>query len=105
MGYCGQDTVAQEWGVRPTYEDLPGILADLFVKTEIASYRKIAEALAFPSQAILFLPDTETELDAATETGVQTTHIVWPGTRQSTRHPVSLDSSANSRAVRPSRLA
>jgi hypothetical protein len=47
-----------------------------FVKTEIASYRKIFETLALPSQAVLFLPNIETELDAATETGIQTTHIV-----------------------------
>jgi hypothetical protein len=47
-----------------------------FVKTEIASYREIFEALAFPSQAVRFLPNTETELDAATKTGIQTTHIV-----------------------------
>ena len=76
MGYCGQNMVVQEWGARPAYEDLPGMPGRSFVKTEIASYRKIFEALAFPSQAVLFLPNTETELDAATETGIQTTHIV-----------------------------
>lgn len=59
-------------------------------KTEPVSYRRIAEALAIPPEAMVFLSDTEAELDAASASGFVTRQIVRPGTRQGTRHPVSL---------------
>ncbi len=60
-------------------------------KTEAASYRLIAERLALPAEDILFLSDAEAELEAAAAAGCKTTQIVRPGTRASTRHPVSSD--------------
>ena len=57
-------------------------------KTEAASYRHIVDRMALRSEDILFLSDTEQELDAAAAAGLQTTHIVRPGTRPGTRHPI-----------------
>lgn len=56
-------------------------------KTETASYQHIADRMALRAEDILFLSDTEPELDAAAAAGLQTAHIVRPGTRPGTRHP------------------
>ena len=74
--------------------DLTGLFSNFFdtrigAKTERASYRHITDRMALRSEDILFLSDTETELDAAAAAGLQTTHIVRPGTHPGTRHPIS----------------
>jgi enolase-phosphatase E1 len=55
-------------------------------KTE-SSYRTISEQIRLPSHHILFLSDTEHELDAAALAGFRVAHIVRPGTNASTFHP------------------
>ncbi|MEK7235990.1 MAG: acireductone synthase [Nitrospirota bacterium] len=57
-------------------------------KTEMPSYQRIADRMALRSEDMLFLSDTEQELDAAVAAGLQTAHIVRPGTRPGTRHPI-----------------
>ena len=44
-------------------------------KREAASYRRIAETIGVPADAILFLSDIEAELDAAASAGLQTVLI------------------------------
>ncbi|MBH0178386.1 MAG: acireductone synthase [Nitrospira sp.] len=56
-------------------------------KIHPASYRHIADCLRLHSEEILFLSDAESELDAATTTGLQAIHVVRPGTNPSIRHP------------------
>ena len=56
-------------------------------KTDPASYAKIAGKLGLPPAAILFLSDSETELDAAAAAALKTLQIVRPGTTVSARHP------------------
>lgn len=56
-------------------------------KREVTSYRKIAESLNLPVNQILFLSDIVEELDAAREAGLQTVHILRPGTVEQDRHP------------------
>ena len=53
-----------------------------------SSYRTISKQIGLPPLHILFLSDTELELDAAALTGFRTAHIVRPGTDAGTRHPV-----------------
>jgi enolase-phosphatase E1 len=50
-------------------------------KDEAESYRKIAEALDLPAGEILFVSDVVTELDAATEAGMQALLSIRPGNR------------------------
>jgi enolase-phosphatase E1 len=56
-------------------------------KTDPASYAKIAGKLGLPPAAILFMSDSETELDAAAAAALITLQIVRPGTTVSARHP------------------
>jgi len=56
-------------------------------KTDPASYAKIAGRLGLPPAAILFLSDSDTELDAAATAALKTVQIVRPGTPVGTRHP------------------
>ncbi len=56
-------------------------------KKEPDSYRRIADSLGFQPVDILFLSDAEPELDAAGVAGLETTHVVRPGTTPSSRHP------------------
>lgn len=58
------------------------------IKNEAASYRHIAGRMAFRCEEMLFLSDAESELDTAITAGLQTAHIVRPGTRPGTRHPI-----------------
>lgn len=55
-------------------------------KSETASYQRIANHMAVRAEEILFLSDIEAELDAAAAAGLQTAHIVRPGTLPGTRH-------------------
>jgi len=55
-------------------------------KTETASYQRIVDHMALRAEEILFLSDIEAELDAAAAAGLQTAHIVRPGTPPGTRH-------------------
>ena len=55
-------------------------------KSETASYQRIADHMAVRAEEILFLSDIEAELDAAAAAGLQTAHIVRPGTLPGTRH-------------------
>ncbi|MGH8551079.1 MAG: acireductone synthase [Methylococcales bacterium] len=48
-------------------------------KVDAESYRKIAEAIHFPANEILFLSDVEKELDAARTAGLQTRWLVRKG--------------------------
>jgi enolase-phosphatase E1 len=57
-------------------------------KTDPASYAKIAARLGLPPAAILFLSDSEPELDAAAAAALHTLQIVRPGTQAGTRHAV-----------------
>jgi enolase-phosphatase E1 len=57
-------------------------------KLEPASYGRIAERLGFQPSDVLFLSDAEPELDAAAAAGLQTIHIVRPGTDPGARHRV-----------------
>ena len=56
-----------------------------------SSYHTISEQIGLPANHILFLSDTELELDAAALAGFRTTHIVRPGTDASTRHSIHPD--------------
>jgi len=58
-------------------------------KMDQESYRRIAQLLALPAEAILFLSDVEAELDAAVAAGFKTTQIVRPGTQAGTRHLIA----------------
>lgn len=60
-------------------------------KKTASSYRTISEQIGLPPQHILFLSDTERELDAAASAGFRTAHIVRPGTDASTCHPLHPD--------------
>ena len=62
-------------------------------KTDPASYAVIQNRLALPGQAILFLSDSEKELDAAAAAGFVTTLIARDGPVAS-RYPVHRDFSA-----------
>lgn len=57
-------------------------------KRDVASYAKIANALKLPAEKILFLSDVHEELDAAQKAGLQTGHIVRPGTSPCPNHLV-----------------
>lgn len=57
-------------------------------KKEPASYRRIADCLGFQPVDILFLSDAEPELDAADVAGLETSHVVRPGTSPGSHHPV-----------------
>jgi len=56
-------------------------------KNDPGSYAKIAGKLGLPPAAILFLSDSETELDAAAAAALKTLQIVRPGTPVGSRHP------------------
>lgn len=60
-------------------------------KRTASSYRTISDQIGLQPDHILFLSDTERELDAAALTGFRTAHIVRPGTDASTRHPIHPD--------------
>ncbi|MBI3807033.1 MAG: hypothetical protein HY281_05905 [Nitrospirae bacterium] len=60
-------------------------------KKTASSYRTISEQIGLQPHHILFLSDTERELDAAALTGFRTAHIVRSGTDASTRHPIHPD--------------
>jgi enolase-phosphatase E1 len=60
-------------------------------KKTASSYHTISEQIGLPPHHILFLSDTERELDAAALTGFRTAHIVRPGTDAGTRHPIHPD--------------
>ncbi len=47
-------------------------------KNDKASYKNIADAIAWPANRILFLSDIEAELNAAKEAGFQTTWLIRP---------------------------
>jgi enolase-phosphatase E1 len=63
-------------------------------KREVESYRRIAETLDLSPENILFLSDVEAELDAATDAGFQTIHIVRPGTQSGEKHRTATDFNA-----------
>jgi enolase-phosphatase E1 len=58
-------------------------------KMDPQSYRRIAQLMALPADAILFLSDVEAELDAAAAAGFKTTQIVRSGTQAGSRHPIA----------------
>jgi enolase-phosphatase E1 len=60
-------------------------------KREAPSYSKIRQKLGIPADEILFLSDTEAELDAAGKAGFFTTQLVREGTRPGKRHRVAHD--------------
>jgi enolase-phosphatase E1 len=60
-------------------------------KKTASSYRTISEQINLAPQHILFLSDSELELDAAASVEFRTAHIVRPGTRASSSHPVHPD--------------
>ncbi|MGE7136851.1 acireductone synthase [Luteibacter sp. NPDC031894] len=47
-------------------------------KREVASYRRIAEAIELPAEQVLFLSDIREELDAAREAGMRTIQLIRP---------------------------
>ena len=52
-------------------------------KRELETYPKIADAVNFPAESILFLSDIVEELEAAKAAGFQTVQLVRPGTTAS----------------------
>lgn len=56
-------------------------------KTETSSYRRIADQIGLPPQAILFLSDVEAELNAAAAANLSTTQVIRPGTNPGASHP------------------
>ena len=58
------------------------------LKQESDSYRRIADRLGLRPDTLLFLSDAEPELDAAKAAGIQTVHVVRPGTSPGIRHPM-----------------
>jgi enolase-phosphatase E1 len=62
-------------------------------KRERGSYLRIAESIGLPPPAILFLSDVAEELDAARDTGMQTTQVCRPSTEcpAGGRHPCVAD--------------
>src|SRR5512141_726370 len=60
-------------------------------KKTASSYHTISEQIGLPPPHIVFLSDTERELDAAALIGFRTAHIVRPGTDAGTRHPIHPD--------------
>lgn len=78
------------------YGDLTPLFSDFFdtrvgAKREAASYRRIAEQIAFLPKEILFLSDIAEELDAASEAGLKTCHLLREGALASPNHPHALD--------------
>lgn len=78
--------------------DLTGLFAGWFdtttgPKRAAASYRAIADAMALPASAILFLSDVTAELDAAAEAGLRTCQLVRAedGTHAGATHQVAAD--------------
>ncbi len=78
--------------------DLAGLFAGFFdtrvgAKREAESYDRIAIGIGVPTTEILFLSDTEAELDAAAAAGLRTCQLVRPqdGTVPATGHPVAGD--------------
>jgi enolase-phosphatase E1 len=71
--------------------DLEGLFAGFFdtrigTKREAASYAAIAQALALPPGAILFLSDVAEELDAAAAAGLATCQLVRAADRTVAAH-------------------
>ena len=60
-------------------------------KREVASYRKIADAIGRPAAEILFLSDVAGELDAARAAGMRTAQLVRGGDVVRGDHPVARD--------------
>ena len=79
-----------------TYGDLTPLFSGYFDtkvggKRESSSYKTIAEQLNLEPSKILFLSDTEEELNAAAEAGMQTLLIAREGTPKSSSHPWAAD--------------
>ena len=60
-------------------------------KREVKSYSNIQNVLNIPTNDILFLSDTEQELDAAQMAGFQTIQLVREGTISGTKHNTAKD--------------
>ncbi|WP_115718303.1 acireductone synthase [Gallaecimonas mangrovi] len=58
-------------------------------KREVDSYYNIANKLALPADAILFLSDIKEELEAAQEAGFQVCQLVRPGTTAARGYPLA----------------
>ncbi len=78
--------------------DLSGLFAGFFDtrvggKREPDSYARLAIALGLPSAEVLFLSDSEDELDAAAAAGMRTCQVARPreGALVSERHPSATD--------------
>ena len=66
------------------YGDLTPLFSGYFdtlvgAKNQVDSYREVARQLALPAGQILFLSDTEQELEAAHEAGMQTCWLLRAG--------------------------
>lgn len=85
------------------FGDMTPLFTDYFdttsgAKQDADSYRRIAAAIGFPAQDILFLSDILAELDAAKAAGLQTCWLVRPADTSAdaadiavARHPVAQD--------------
>jgi len=78
--------------------DLTGIFEGYFdtkigAKTDAASYREILKQVALQGSEVLFLSDSEKELDAALAAGLKTACLAREGQSQSA-HPIHRDFSA-----------
>lgn len=60
-------------------------------KREPASYRRISESIGLPAGQVLFLSDVAAELDAAAETGMQTTQLLRDAKVERGAHPAVED--------------
>lgn len=93
--YSSGSILAQQLLFRTTPSgDLTVFLRDFFdtkigIKTDAASYGRIAASLRTSARSILFLSDAVQELDAAREAGIQTALCVRaePGERIARAHP------------------
>jgi len=76
--------------------DLTPLFSDYFDtvvghKREKASYLNIKTALGLAAYEILFLSDVTEELDSSKEAGMQTIHLVRPGTTPGNQHQIAKD--------------
>jgi enolase-phosphatase E1 len=60
-------------------------------KKQPKAYRNIAEQLHVPAALICFISDVPSELDAAQMSGMQTLHMVRPGTQAQGHHTTATD--------------
>ncbi|MFO0705968.1 MAG: acireductone synthase [Nitrospira sp.] len=90
--YSSGSVQAQKLLLEHTTEgDLTPLFAEFFdtavgPKTDPASYRRIADRLGVRPDEMLFLSDAESELDSAKTAGMQSVHVVRPGTSPGPRH-------------------